>query len=104
MEQYAHAKICCFTSVPDFLANIIENDDKANKPLDDDEGPISNSFLSFNSNVGLKSRLYHKHKELMQKALNKTPPRERDVQKDDFMDLIEAHILKRSESGNAEAI
>lgn len=53
----------------------------------------SNNFLKFNSNVGLKARLYNKNKELMEKvilSLDQSSQTKTSGQRDSIMDLFDS--------------
>lgn len=64
----------------------------------DDLENSNSQYMSFNSNIGLKARLYNKNKSLMEKALGKTPERERESRRDSFFDIFETHMSKLDKS------
>ena len=64
-----HNKNCYFDNekMPARMKNAFSYEEEKKPEFDDDNK--TSQFLSFNSNVGLKARLYQKNKELMEKVI-----------------------------------
>lgn len=84
-----HLKCCYFDSskMPTYIKSFVDIDNIKEKAEDEDT-VNSNNFLNFNSNIGLKARLYQKNKELMDKILAENSIKN-SKQRDSLMDLLD---------------
>jgi hypothetical protein len=100
-DQNEHSKVCYFneSEMPEYIKQMFALEEKENNKnvniYGEEEDNGSNEFTSFNINAGLKARLYNKNKILMDKALNKTPNRSSDKNRDSILDLLDNHLSRR---------
>lgn len=81
--------------MPEYIRKLLT--ETTNNVSDSNGDNVENSnshYISFNSNIGLKARLYNKNKTLMEKALGKTPEREKESRRDSFFDIFESHVKR----------
>jgi hypothetical protein len=73
--------------MPDFLQEIISNDNKENNATDDNDATAE--IADFNTKGSLKARLYCKNKKLMENVFNK---KEITEQRDSFASILDKSI------------
>ncbi len=55
--------------MPSYIKSFVKAEDQK-ETIEDEEKLNSDNFMNFNSNVGLKARLYQKNKKLMESVLS----------------------------------
>jgi hypothetical protein len=94
-----HVKFCYFdpkkmnANIKQFLTK--NNDSNKNNDLEDNN--TNNEYLEFNSNVGLKARLYNKNKELIEKViLGESSNKSKSEKNESLLDMVCPTISKSS--------